>query len=249
MAWTSRGLLGLSFGLVSLVLAGCGSDDSSSSSGGIPTTTTTGGGDLMGEPIPFADGWAALDQNTVGIQGAFYTFKDDEDSDGDGVVGTSTISPDSFEGTGTQVCATGNAGMVMNGTDGMPAYDDYWGTAIGFNLSQDVGVDTALPYDAAAKGVTGFSFMLAGDNPIPAGGELRFNIKVAGDTNNYCRKVSAAGPVTLKLTDMWQSCWENVATAPTPDPTKLEAIHWQYVTNTTASYDFSLCVTELRALK
>jgi len=234
--------------LGSLVLAGCdsGSDESTSSVG----TTTTGGGTLEGEPIPFNNGWAGAADNMFGIQGAFYTFKDDEDSDGDGVVGTSTISPDSFADGGMQVCASGSAGQVMAGTDGMPAYDDYWGTAIGFNLAQEENVDTALSFDAMAAGITGFSFMLvdgAGGSAIPAGGELRFNIKVAGDTNNYCKKIPAAGAVTLKLTDMWQSCWENNATAPTPNPANLEALHWQYVTNTMASYDFSLCVTELRA--
>jgi len=206
----------------------------------------------MGEPIAFENGWAPLTGNTVGIQGAFYTFKDDEDSDGDGVVGTSQITPDSFATGGLTICADGSAGMVQDGTDGMPAYDDFWGTAIGFNLSQDEGVDTALPYDASANGVTGFSFMItdgAGGQAIPTGGELRFNIKVAGDTNNYCRKILAVGASSLKLTDMWQSCWENVATAPTPNPANLEALHWQYVTNTTADYSFSICLTELRALK
>lgn len=246
MAWTSRGLLGLSFGLVSLVLTGCGSDESSKGPSG--DTATTGSG-LMGEPIPFENGWAAAANNTVGIQGSFYTFKDDEDSDGDGIVGTSTITPDSFADAGATVCATGSAGQIGLTADGMPAYDDYWGTAIGFNLAQEEGQDAALSYDAAAKGVTGFSFMIAGDNPIPEGGELRFNIKVAGDTNNYCRKIPAAGAVSFKLTDMWQSCWENSATAPTPPPGMLEALHWQYVTKEDKSYDFALCITELRALK
>jgi len=244
MAWTSRGLLGLSFGLVSLVLAGCGSDDSSSSGG----TGTTGSG-LMGEPIAFENGWAPASGNTVGIQGSFYTFRDNEDSDGDTIVGASTIDPASFDMAGTQVCATGEAGAVGLDTAGMPAYDDYWGAAIGFNLSQVEGEDAALSYNATMNGVTGFSFMIAGDNPLPEGGELRFNIKMAGDTNNYCRKIPAAGPVSFKITDMWQSCWENSATAPTPDPTKLEALHWQYVTKEGLTYPFAICITELRALK
>ena len=94
--------------------------------------------------------------------------------------------------------------------------------------------------------MTGFSFNVAGTDPLPAGGELRFNIKVAGDTNNYCAKILAAGPNSFRLTELLQSCWmpEQI----TPDPTKLEALHWQYVTKTDAAYDFNLCITELRAL-
>ena len=248
MAWTLRALKGLSFGLACTFVAfGCddGGGDDTSASGG---SNTTGGTPAEGTPIPFTDGWAPIDQNTFGIQGSFYTFNDNEDTDGDGIGGTSVIMPPDFAGTGTQVCATGTAGQVLPGADGAAAYDDYWGTAIGFNLSQEEGVDAALPYDAMSKGVAGFSFTIAGDNPIPATGELRFNIKVAGDDNNYCAEITASGNSTFMLTELYQKCWEMDTLLPTPNPIQLEALHWQYVTNTMASYDFSLCVTELRVI-
>lgn len=240
--------MGLSFGLGSLLLAGCDSSSDGDTSSGGSTSTTTSGGTLEGTPIPFENGWAAFDQNPFAIQGAFYTFKDNpEDADSDTVVGTSTIAPESFADGGMQVCATGSAGQVMM-ANGALAYDDYWGAAIGFNLKQVEGEDAALPFDATATmpPITGFSFNVAGADPLPAGGELRFNIKVAGDTNNYCAKITAAGPNSFRLTEMLQSCWmpEQI----TPDPTKLEALHWQYVTNSTASYNFDICITELRAL-
>jgi len=69
-----------------------------------------------------------------------------------------------------------------------------------------------------------------------------------GDYNSYCSNVPVTGINTFYLTEMWQSCWENDATAPTPDPERLEALHWQYVTNADASYDFSLCISRLFVL-
>ena len=245
MAWTLRALMGLSFGLGSLLLAGC---DSGSDSGGETTSpagpTSTGGGAKEGTKIEFTDGWVPL--NDFGIQGSFYTFKDDMDSDGDTVIGTSLITPDSFAGTGTRICASGTAGKVLPGTDGAAAYDDYWGAAIGFNLSQVEGEDAALPYNATTHMVTGFAFTLSGDAPLPTGGELRFNVKVAGDSNNYCAEITSIGEVSFRLSQLKKSCWmpEEV----TPDPANLEALHWQYVTNVNDSYDFNLCIDELRVL-
>ncbi|HEU5075460.1 MAG TPA: hypothetical protein VFU02_14815 [Polyangiaceae bacterium] len=245
MAWTLRALMGLSFGLGSLLLAGCdSSSEGDTSSGGSTNTSTTSGGTAEGTVIPFENGWAPAGENDFFIQGSFYTFKDNpEDADSGGIVGTSLIMPDSFADAGTQVCATGSAGQVIDKN-----FDDYWGAAIGFNLKQVEGEDAALPFDATATTppITGFSFTIAGGNPLPEGGELRFNVKVAGDTNNYCAKISSAGNVSFRLTELLQSCWmpEQI----TPDPTKLEALHWQYVTKEAMTYDFDLCITELRAL-
>lgn len=195
------------------------------------------------------DGWAALTENTFGIQGSFYTFKDDMDSDNDTVIGMSTIMPSDFAGSGTQVCASGNASVVGFETDGTTlAYGDYWGAAIGFNLSQVEGEDAALPYSATANGVIGFSFTIGGTNPIPADGEVRFNIKVAGDDHNYCQPILASGNSTFLLSEMVQDCWLSTPGRPTADATNLEALHWQFVTNDSNSYMFDLCVTELRAV-
>lgn len=237
-----RALVEIGFGLGCLLaVAGCGSDDDGSSTSG-------GSGGGVDNPVPFENGWAPLDQNSAGIQGAFYVFNDNDDGGGSAITPT-TGSDGSFSMAGTTVCASGTAGQVMNDSAGSPDYSSYWGAAIGLNLSQEVGMDAALPYNASTQGVTGFEFIVGGDNPIPAGGELRFNIKVNGDDNNYCRKINQPGLNTFKLTDMWQSCWENDASAPTPDPSKLEALHWQYVTNTSASYDFHLCIEALGVLK
>lgn len=237
-----------------MAAAACDDSGSTATTGGATTGTATTGGAtsttgaaVMGQPIPFSMGWADLANNTYGIQGAFYTFGDTADGGG------STIAPDSgavdFSMYAENVCAAGTAGMVMNGADGMPAFSTYWGAAIGFNLSQEKGVDTALPYNASTNGVVGFAFNVGGTSAIPTGGELRFNVKVNGDTNNYCAKITTPGANSFMLTDLHQSCWDAAsATLPTPDPSKLEALHWQYVTNTMASYTFNLCISDLRVL-
>ena len=216
----------------------------SGGSGNDVTSTSNGAPDTpLGVPIPFTDGWAPLADNEVGVQGAFWTASDADDG-----AGTSSIAPQSFADGGTKICALGSAGQVLPGADGMPDYVAHWGTLIGFNLSQEEGTDYALPYDATAHDVVGFSFVIGGSNPLPPGGELRFNLKVKGDDNNYCRKIPTTGMITFRITDLWQSCWQNDATLPTPDATQLESLHWQYVTNTTASYEFDICITDLRAI-
>jgi len=242
--------MGLTFGLGSLFsIAACddsgGDSDTGGNTGTMTTGTgTTGGGALPGTPIPFMDGWAAFDQNTVGIQGAFYTFGDFTDMP----PGTSTIMPADFAMAGAEICASGSAGQVMDGADGLPAYSQYWGAAVGFNLSQEVGVDTPLPYDATANNVVGFAFTIGGTNPTPLEGELRFNVKVNGDTNNYCATIPAAGNNEFMLTELYQSCWDRDTSAPTPDPSKLEALHWQYVTKEELTYTFDICITALSTI-
>jgi hypothetical protein len=180
------------------------------------------------------NGWLAADAegNTVGIQGAFYTFGDVDDG------GDFVIEPASYENAGGTVCAKGTAEIVQNAE-----YDIYWGGAIGFNLNQNEGEDTANPFNAQAAGVTGFGFHIG---PLPVGGQLRFNVVVAGDTNNYCKAITGEQSVMMRWEDLQQSCW--AAMPVTPDPTNIEAIHWQIVTNDANSYEFDFCVEGLVAL-
>lgn len=237
---------------------GSGGSSVTSSNGGSGGSNVTSsnvggaGGEASGGglPIPFEDGWASEDQNELGIQGEFYTFSDSEsDTDGNGSIGTSSIEPETFADSGAEICTHGSAGQVLDGPDGQPDYLTYWGAAIGFNLNQEEGEDAALAYDATAHKVVGFSFVVAGSSPIPPVGELRFNLKVAGDAHNYCTEIVAPGLSTFLFTDLWQDCWVVPSdTSPSLDPTQLEALHWQYVTTSTASYDFDICISDLRAI-
>lgn len=249
MAWTLRGFirLGIGFGCV-LATAAC--DDSGSDSEGAPTGSSTSGGmsNYMTVPIPFENGWAPL--NDVGIQGAFFTYDDNPDG------GTSVITP---YGGGTdfsmagmnQVCVTGTGAKVELGSDGMPAYGVYWGAGIGFNLSQESGGDP-LSYNATAQTpkVIGFAFDIGGTNPLPSVGsaELRFDVQVAGDTTSYCWPITATGTNEFLFTDIHKECWNKSTTEPTPDPANLQAIRWQYATTDAGSYEFDLCVSNIRAI-
>jgi hypothetical protein len=124
-------------------------------------------------------------------------------------------------------------------------YDIYWGGAIGFNLNQAEGDDPpAEPFDASAAGVTGFGFDVSA---LPIGGQLRFNVLVAGeDTNNYCAAITAPAGNQFHWTDLKLSCW--AAEDATPDPTRIQAVHWQIVTNDSGPFDFDFCVTNITAL-
>ncbi len=206
--------------------------------GGLVTSSGSMGNGMMLPVVPIDDGWVSIDRNPFGIQGAFYVFDDSLDGGGSTIVRYDDGNPSRY-------CATGLAGQVRPGADGIPAFDIYWGAAIGFNLFQEEGADTSLPYDAAANGIIGFAFALDGPEVLPPDGELRFNVKVYGDPSVYCARVAGAGISTFLLSDLHQNCWENDLTAPTPDRTRLESLQWQYVTNLSSSYKFDTCIAGL----
>jgi len=182
---------------------------------------------------PF-NGWVDRCSNDFGIQGALYTFGDEADG------GAFLIEPDSFASAGDEICVHGTSERVIDGQFGV-----YWGGAIGFNLHQEEGNDTpALPYDARANGVTGFGFDIS---ELPAGGQLRFNVLVAGEPdNNYCAPINTESNNEFRWDDLRLSCW-----APedeTPDATKIQAVHWQIVTRESVAYDFDFCLDNLHVL-
>ena len=201
------------------------------------STASTTGGPVV-SPIPFTDGWAPLDANILGIQGAFYVAADSSGG------GNSLIQGDF---AGTRACARGIAAQVLSGPDGAPDYARYWGTLMGFNLVQEAGSDVPLSYDAAFHGIVAFGFNIGGANPLPPAGVLRFSVRVYGDSSVYCTELRSSGVQVAYLTDMRRNCWEQDATEPSPDATRLEALHWQYATNAGSSYAFDLCIDELVA--
>ena len=108
MAWTTHALIGftLSFGFaVAATACDDGGGDGSTSGGSTNTSTSTSttGGGAVTNPIPFNMGWADLAGNTYGIQGAFYTFNDNEDADANGIMGASVIMPADFAAAGTEI--------------------------------------------------------------------------------------------------------------------------------------------------
>jgi hypothetical protein len=254
------GLVAVGFALLSL---GC--DSSGSGGGGNPLTVdggsggsgsggSGGGGQLPeGVPLTMMDGWVDGAGNTVGIQGAVFSFADDTSAMG---------LTESM--TGTKACIAGTAARVdLNCTPVAPAtdcYGTYWGAAIGLNLNQPIdeatgmGVDPSLPYDATANGVTGFAFNITpgitGD-VVPTG--MRF--KVENATTEFCTpaaKTIKKGANVYMFEDLVSECWETTAAS---NPSAVAAksalikIAWHVVTNDGGSVPFDFCVEDVRALK
>ena len=99
-------------------------------------TSTTGAGSCVAAgpvtaavPIAPMDGWVDCGSNTIGLQGAFFTYDDD----------TSAIMPADFSAAGTDICVSGTVA---------PSSDVVWGAGVGFNFNQDVGSDAANPWNA-----------------------------------------------------------------------------------------------------
>lgn len=182
--------------------------------------------------IPFRDGWAPLGENQYGVQGAFWVATD---------LGGS-VAAGSFDDVS---CIRGAVAQVRVGAGGGPDFGYYWGALLGFNLNQERASDAALPYDARAHGVAGFGFVVAGTNPVPVGGELRINVKVAGDDSIYCSRVIGSGPTTYTFASIRENCWENDPAAATPDLSRIEALQWQFATNRDHGYGFDLCIEQL----
>lgn len=194
------------------------------------STSTTGA--ISNVDIPFRDGWAPLEQNQYGIQGAFWVAAD---------LGGS-VAAGSFDDAS---CIRGAVARVTVGPNGNLDFGYYWGAMLGFNLSQGSDSGPARSYDATAHGVIGFGFVVGGNNPVPPGGELRINVKVYGDDSIYCNRVIGNGPTAYTFASIHQNCWEGDSTAPTPDPSRIESLQWQYATNLDRSYDFDLCIEQL----
>lgn len=171
-------------------------------------------------PISPTDGWVSCDTNTLGIEGAFYTY-----DDGAG----STITPANFDGAGTEICVTGEVGQVVDG--------DYsvWGAGLGFNFANEAS------WDASAAGISGVSFNIT---EIPAGTATRVIFVDSADTG-YCAEITAPGAQSFSFTDTAVDCWDTAAAGAMPAPTDIKAVQWQVATNADASYPFSFCISDL----
>ncbi len=195
-------------------------DTSATATSGGDSCTATGAA-TAAVPITPADGWVDCASNSIGIQGAFYTYDDE----------TSTITPEDFSASGAEVCVTGTVAASSA---------DVWGAGVGFNLNQDVGSDTANAWDATAAGVTGISFNLSA---LPAGGLLRLIYTSAGV--DYCVEVTAAGMQTVLFSETAEECWS--AGGGAPPVTTLESVKWQ-VAAVTDEYAFDFCISEVAAV-
>jgi hypothetical protein len=167
-----------------------------------------------------SDGWVPCDSNTVGIEGAFFTYFDEV---------ASTIMPTTFESAGADICVTGEVGLVDEAFS-------VWGAGLGFNFADEA------PWDAATQGISGVSFNIS---ELPAGTETRI-IFSDGAGVDHCATSAAAGANTFAFTDTSVDCWE--AGGATPSASSIVSVKWQVATNAESSHPFSFCITDLQVI-
>lgn len=220
------------------------------SSAGAPPAAVGGasasaGADNLGLWLIPNDGWIYGSSNSLGIQGAVYSFGDT----------TSQINMTS-DFTGTHACIAGTAAKVdLNCTITPPAtdcYGAYFGAEIGLNLNQAIDPATmqggeAKPYDASA--LAGFAFELGGDT-VPAPNALRF--EVDDGTSVYCNPSTVkikSGINTVLFSDLRTQCFRGMD-APTAETAKsaLVKLTWHVITNTSSTVPFDFCVSNIRAV-
>jgi hypothetical protein len=226
--------------------------------GGGDPGASGGAASTLTNPIPFIGAWTPLDQNAAGIQGAFYILEDSAadgavvpadglvHSDFDPVSATDTATePSKFDDGTTSICISGTAAQVTDPANpATPPYDKIWGGGIGMNLSQDDDGGAPMPFDASAKGITGFEFKMTGDVQSAT---IRFKATQAGLVEDFCAKITIlpGQPIQVRFADLTHMCWGTDGTM-TLDVTQLEAIQWQIVTGTASPYNITnFCVTEL----
>jgi hypothetical protein len=209
-----------------------------------PPTTGTAIPTGMGNAITPAAGHVAGTSNGVGIQGDFFTF-----SDADGMpAGTTTImpKPNFAMSMGSTICASGTASQVMNGTDGTPAYGQYYGGGIGLTLADPGGGVGAQPWTPGK--VIGFSFNVTGSTiPTNFRFQARYYSGSTVSTDPYCTSIKA-GANTVMLSSLDLQCYNTPPGAALTSATMLQAIQWQVVTAPDAATPFNFCIENLTAI-
>jgi len=237
----------------SSVLPGTGSGGTDTSSGGTSAAGTsaagtsaagTGGGVLpAGVPLTSTDGWVDVMSNTLGIQGAMFSYADDTSK--------MTMTDDFMA---ADACIKGTAAKVdLKCTPVAPATDCYgtfWGAAIGLNLNQPNDPTTGMggmpmPYDASA--LTGFAFDIEGA-AVPT--SLRFKMENA--SGEFCSppaKPVKLGANTFLFSDLMTQCWKTGGMSAVSAKSSIVKIAWQVVTNDKSAVPFDYCVKDVRALQ
>ncbi len=262
MTFSVRSVLGLSI----LLAAAVGCDDGTSGgggnggpqavTGGAANTggtssgggTSTGGGTATaGVPLTATEGWVDGASNTLGVQGAMFSYAD--------ATSGATMTEDF---TGTNACITGTAAKVdLNCTPSDPGgdcYGEYWGAAIGLNLNQPIDQTTMMgadpmPFDLSS--VTAFSFNISGST-VPA--QIRFKVEIGSDADHveeYCTPSTVpvvTGDQTVNLSDLVTMCWGSEG-MPLTAKTSAIKIAWHVVTNDASEVPFDFCVSDIRAVQ
>jgi len=207
-----------------------------------------------GVPLTPTDGWVDIKSNTLGVQGAVFSYADDASKMG---------MVDDF--MGMDACIKGTAAKVdtkCTPPAGMDCFGVTFGAAIGMNLNQPTVTDASgvsmggmpMPFDGSA--LTGFAFEITGGADaamVPAPASLRFTVQASD--GEYCTPTTKGvklGVNSYMFADLVTKCWTTGGVAATAAPaTKagLIKIAWQVVTNSGGPIPFDFCVKNIRALQ
>lgn len=183
------------------------------------------------------------------------------------------------------LCMSGTTAVVANGD-----YGTYWGAELSMDLklvpadgtpaasdagAGDAGTAPALVREAWPLGVvTGFSFVLEGQDPagagIPAQGQIRFKALPTGSDpalDTFCTEFAPASGATVEigLDQITYNCWGpgnpslaedmiNVVATPgavqtqRPNPRTLQTISWAVAATLTTPIPFNFCISDIRPL-
>ena len=174
------------------------------------------------------------------------------------------FAPDPTTGA---MCTTGDAAVVMNGTNGSPDYSDLWGGGIALDFNNpggDAGVKA--PLDLSKYTGVGFDFY---GTTIPAN-QMRVNFPFVGENNGtdspyYEGGTKAYSPlsatattpataqhVTINWSDVGGPMYLTTQNPPTTPPkfdnTQVLSIQFQVFTNDKTAVPYQFCVANLTLL-
>jgi hypothetical protein len=269
--------LTLFVGAVLACAAGCSEDSGAPGDTGGTGGSGAGGSGAGGAASsidikPDASGWVQADTNTLGIQGAWYSYADSigkagappGDCQSKGMHTDAECSvvkaplPGGFPNTDGKMCTEGTVAKVINLVSGGtgPDYDNVWGAGIALDLNNsgaDAG-NVSSPFNATAKGVVGFSFdidatPLSGlrvefPTPTTTAGANYWGAAANGN-GKYPNSPVKPGTNTIKWADVTSPDTAKVAAF---DATQVLAVQFHVPANTTSSGDYKFCISNLKAL-
>lgn len=197
-----------------------------------------------------AGAWVGQCTNRFGLQGAWFSYTDNNDG------GNSEITMDYTGAPTGKICASGIGGLVW--------YDDYakyWGAGFGVNICTTGPEDARVVepiggctlYDERTK-IIGFRMTVTGDQiPAgPAGADPQFRVQFAeeGRSESTYSIVPAAGTADYLFEDALVHYAVNRGDTDVPaiNPEAVIALQFQVSTVVEVDTPFSLCVSDIQPI-
>jgi hypothetical protein len=242
-----------------------------------PPLETDGGADT-GSPstgialVPDADGHFD-GSNAAGVVGSWWAAGDYYGEDSTAGAGTCPMAgfassvcsalttptpgmPFRPDPNGKGMCTSGITAQVEPGSDGQLAWTSIWGNIIGFDLV-DTGANRLTsvvpPYDAVARGITGFAFDI---DAVPPGGHLRVGFGTVGkerDPAYWGGAIEDQSPVLAP--GHYEMRWAEIGgpkymgpSAPPFDPRALKWIQFHVPSIESAPIPYRFCISNAMLL-